>query len=44
MAKPESRLQAPDRLDRGAAQVSAMRVGQGPPGWRVAIRGAFEVP
>lgn len=31
MAQPESRLRAPDRLDRGAAQVSAARLGRGPP-------------
>ena len=31
MAQPESRLRAPDRLDRGAAQVSAARLWRGPP-------------
>lgn len=44
MAQPESRLRTPDALDRGAAQVSAERVGRGQPGSGVARRGAFEAP
>lgn len=44
MAQPESRLVAPDRLDRGAAQVSAAGVGWGLPERGVARRGAVRVP